>query len=100
MNEWNAGPHETPDDGSVPVVVFRSSGDVEAEIVRALLDSYDIPCSLNSDITHLAYPFTVDGLGEVRISVPAPLAEDARAIIEAHRQQPGSDGPDEPGEVA
>ena len=91
---------ENGDDGSKPVVVFRSAGDSEAGVVRALLEHYDIPSSLSSDITHLAYPFTVDGLGEVRVSVPAHLADDARAIIDAHREKAGSDLPDASGESA
>ena len=68
-----------------PVVIFRCQSDVEAELVRALLRSYGIPCSIRSDIIHGAYPLTIDGLGEVRLAVPAPLADEARAIIEAHR---------------
>jgi len=66
---------ESIKDTTRPVVVFRSSGDAEAGVVRALLESYGIPCNLSSDITHIAYPLTVDGLGEVRVSVPASLAK-------------------------
>jgi hypothetical protein len=69
-----------------PVVIHRCYSDAEAEMVRSLLESYGIPCNLQSDITHVAYPFTVDGLGEVRILVPAPAADEARSILEAHRR--------------
>ena len=83
-----------------PVVVWRCSGDAEAEVVRGLLVSFGIPCNLASDITHVAYPFTVDGLGEVRVSVPAAAAGEARAIIEAHLNQeasPASEAEEEAG---
>lgn len=72
-----------------PVVVFRAMGDMEADIVKGLLESNGIPCSLTTrHVTHTPFPLTMDGAGEVRITVPAQLAEEARSIIEAYREQP------------
>jgi ribonuclease-3 len=65
-------------------VVFRTQSDIEASIVRGLLEAHGIYSSLSSDLPHSVFPLTIDGLGEVRISVPAAQAEEAREII---RQQ-------------
>jgi len=69
------------------VVVSRLWGDSEASLVRSLLESYGIPVTVSSDLTHSLYPLTVDGLGEVRILVPEEYAEDATRILEAHRAE-------------
>jgi len=66
-------------------VIFHSWDDNEAELVRGLLESYGIPCQVSSQITHALYPLTVDGLGEIRLSVPTEAVEEARQILEEHR---------------
>ena len=70
-------------------VIFRTWDDTEAELIRGLLESYGIPCSVISDITHSVVPLTVDGLGEIRLSVPGEAAEEAERILREHR----ADGP-------
>jgi ribonuclease-3 len=65
-------------------VVFRTQSDIEASIVRGLLEAHGIYAALSSDLPHSVFPLTIDGLGEVRISVPAEQADEAREII---RQQ-------------
>ena len=79
-------------------VVFRTQSDIEASIVRGLLEAHGIYAALSSDIPHSVFPLTIDGLGEVRISVPAEQADEAREII---RQQarPGLPEPPEPAEA-
>jgi ribonuclease-3 len=68
-----------------PIVVFRTQSDVEASIVRGLLEAHGVMSVVSSSVTHAVFPFTVNELGEVRISVrPADEAE-ARRIIESHR---------------
>ena len=62
-------------------VIRRTWSDSEAELIRGLLESYGIPCSVISDITHSVYPLTVNGLGEIRLSVPADAAEEAERIL-------------------
>jgi ribonuclease III len=62
-------------------VVFRTNSDVEASIVRGLLQAHGIETAASSDLTHAVFPLTIDGLGEVRISVPAEQAEVAQRII-------------------
>ena len=46
------------------VVIFRTHSDIEASIVRGLLDAHGIPALVASDVPHSIFPLTVDGLGE------------------------------------
>ncbi len=73
------------------VVVFRTSSDVEASIVRGLLEAHGLPSVTASDVPHSIFPLNVDGLGEVRISVRRDDADLARRIIESHRTELAGD---------
>jgi hypothetical protein len=73
-------------ESSEPVELLRVWDDGEAELIRRLLNSYSIPCSVGSHITHALWPLTVDGLGEIRILVPADQLEAAREILAEHRR--------------
>ena len=52
------------------VVIFRSQSDVEASIVRGLLEANGIMAVLSSRVTHSVFPVNVNELGEVRVAVP------------------------------
>ena len=69
--------------------VFRTAGDQEALVVKGLLESEGIECSLSSDIPHSVVPVNIDGLGTVRISVSESDAERAREIISDRTEQSG-----------
>jgi ribonuclease III len=69
------------DAGRPLTVVFRTHSDIEASIVRGLLEAHGIETAASSDLTHSVFPLTIDGLGEVRVSVPADCAEAAQRII-------------------
>jgi hypothetical protein len=64
------------------VEVWSVQGDVEAEILRGFLESNGINCLLSSDIPHSVYPFSIDGLGEVRVLVRPDNARDALRLLE------------------
>src|SRR5436853_340471 len=69
-----------------PVVVFRTTSAIEARVVLALLDSHGIQSSANAiDIL----PMAVNTLGDFRISVHEAEAEEARRIIDSHREDVG-----------
>jgi ribonuclease-3 len=73
------------------VVVFRTYSDVEAHVVRGLLEAHGMPSVTTSHLPSSIFPLKVDGLGEVRISVTSDDAEEARRIIESHRTElPGA----------
>jgi ribonuclease-3 len=69
------------------VVIFRSQSDVEARIVRGLLEAHGIPSIVASGLSHAIFPLSVDGASEIRISVHPEEAEEAQRIIESHRAQ-------------
>ena len=65
------------------VVVFTTYNDVEAEMIRNLLDENGIPCQVVSDIAHSVFPFTHDHkLSEVRVAVNEQEAHRAEQIID------------------
>ena len=70
--------------GVNPVIVHRTHNDAEAALIKGLLEEEGIACNIASDIPHGVYPITVDGLGEIRISVAETNAEAAKAIIHAY----------------
>jgi hypothetical protein len=78
-------------------LLMKTWSDGEAEVVRRLLEAYEIPCQVISDITHSVCPVNVDGLGEVRIFVPASSLEEAEDILREHRRQ-GAEPPSGDGE--
>jgi hypothetical protein len=68
-------------------LLMRTWSDGEAAMIRQLLETYGIPCQVVSDVSHCVLPFSLDGLGEVRILVPAGRIQEARTILAEHRRQ-------------
>lgn len=77
---------------SDPVVVFRTHSDVEASVVRALLDAHGIDCLVSSDVPHAVFPVTIDGLGEVRLTVRSDDADEAARVIATYCDDRGRGG--------
>ena len=73
-----------------PVIVFRTRSDVEAQIVRGLLEAHGIPSVVGSDMPLSMFPMVVNTLGEIRISVHVNDGEEAQRVIESHRTTLGS----------
>jgi ribonuclease-3 len=69
------------------VMVFRTNSDVEASIVRGLLEAHGVPSVVGSHVPQ--FPLAVTQLGEIRLSVREEDAEEARRIIDGHRTEPG-----------
>ena len=44
-------------------------GSVEAEVIKSYLESNGIPCILRGKVVQSVHPFSVDGLGEIKIFV-------------------------------
>jgi ribonuclease-3 len=66
-------------------VIFRTHSDVEASVVRALLEAHGVRSLATSAVTHAVFPLSVSELAEVRISVNSADAAEALQIIESHR---------------
>jgi ribonuclease-3 len=68
-------------------IVFRTRSDVEASIVRGLLEAHGVPAVVASHMPQSVFPMVVNTFGEVRISVHADDASEARRIIDTHRTE-------------
>ena len=64
------------------VVIHRCYDDIQAEMIRDLLDQNGISTQVASDIPHSVFPFSMDGLGEVRISVMEDKSVRAKELID------------------
>ena len=64
------------------LVTVRVARQIEAQIIKGRLESEGIPVLLTYESLGVVYGLTVDGIGEVRIMVPKPLAEQAKEILE------------------
>ena len=69
------------------VIIFRAHSDIEASVVRGLLEAHGIPSVMSSDVPHSVFPLNVSALGEVRLSVNVGDAGEAQRIIESHRTE-------------
>ena len=63
--------------------VYRASGEIDAQQVRAFLEANDIPCWFRGESLRKTHGFTTDGLGLVEIHVPEAHAERARRLLAA-----------------
>ena len=77
-----------PDPNEKLVKVFDSERESEALVVKGLLDSAGVDCDLTSvDVVQDMFP----GIGGVVILVREEDAEQARRLIEEHRQSNAED---------
>jgi hypothetical protein len=63
------------------IEVYKAKGELEAQVIKGLLDSYGIPCLLKSHAASSVHSFVFDGMGEVRVMVPEKAADEARKLI-------------------
>ncbi len=66
---------------SDPQVVFRTHSAIEANVVIGLLETRGIDAVASSAAPHAIFPLTVNGLGEVRLTVRGEQARRARRLI-------------------
>lgn len=85
------------------VEVATVAGKIEAEIVRGLLASFEIPSVYSQESAGAAIGLTIGWLGEVHILVPQEKEEAALHALDAYYkgelEQPGEEEPpasDEP----
>ena len=63
------------------VEVYKAKGEIEAQAIKGLLESFGIPCLLSSHAASSVHSFVMDGMGEVRVMVSRPQAEAAGKLI-------------------
>jgi hypothetical protein len=61
--------------------VYIANGPAEAHIIKGRLETEGIPAIFRYESAGLVYGITIDGLGQVEVQVPSPLAENARQIL-------------------
>jgi ribonuclease III len=68
------------------VIIFRTPSEIEANVIRGLLETHGIPSALLSDNSRTAFPLVLNEQSwERRIAVSAEHAAVAQRIIESHR---------------
>jgi Putative prokaryotic signal transducing protein len=70
--------------------------DEEADLIQGLLESYGVPCQLESIVSH-EFPVNFGDLGEVRVLVPADQLERARELLDRQESEAEAE-PDEEGD--
>lgn len=65
------------------VEVYKASSEMEAQVIKGLLESYEIPCFLKSHAAPSVHMFTVDGMGEVKVMVLDSMADRAKKLIKS-----------------
>jgi hypothetical protein len=68
------------------VAVFTAQGEIESEQVRALLEANGIATVEQGEALRKTHGMVLDGLGEVRILVPAEQEESARELLQRVEQ--------------
>lgn len=70
-------------------------GDLQAEMLRGLLEAQGVPAILSQEgAGHSVFPVSVGKLGEVQILVPADRLEEAQAILDDYNTGKFSDTSD------
>lgn len=62
-------------------------GPVEAEVIKSLLSSHNIPCLMRGLVVQSVHAFSADGLGKITILVSARDLPDAQKLIERRPQE-------------
>ncbi len=63
------------------LVEVCSASEVEAQVIKGMLESYGILCLLQSHAAPSVHMFSIDGMGEVKVLVREEAAEEARRLI-------------------
>ena len=58
-------------------------GQAEAEIIKGFLESNGIPCFFKSHSVQSIHPFTLNGLGEIKVFVKKPDLGSAKKLLES-----------------
>jgi hypothetical protein len=61
-------------------------GQAEAEVIKSFLESNGIPSFFKSQVVQSVHPFTMNGLGEIKIYVKEPDLETAKKLMEGLRE--------------
>ncbi|MBM3293362.1 MAG: DUF2007 domain-containing protein [Candidatus Aminicenantes bacterium] len=60
----------------------------EADVIKSFLESQGIPCLIRGESISSLYRIMTDGLGEIRVMVPAEHLETAQKLLEEKAEIP------------
>jgi hypothetical protein len=63
-------------------VACTANGEIEAQTMKSALEAAGIPAELKIEAAQKLFAVTVDGLGAVRVLVPADRLEEARCVLQ------------------
>jgi hypothetical protein len=66
------------------VIIHRSNGVTEAEILKNMLESFGIPARVSAEAYGKVLGMTVDGLGVASLLVPGDRAAEAQDVLAEH----------------
>jgi hypothetical protein len=72
-------------------ILLETTNPVEADVIKAKLESFGIPCLLKRESAGHLYGVMIDGLAAVRILVPEECLELARQVIEPEELDPSDE---------
>jgi len=67
------------------VSVIKVQGDLQAELLRGLLEAQEIPVLLSREGAGKAFGINIGPLGEVDVLVPDRNVQNARSILEMYK---------------
>jgi len=67
--------------------VYKAWGSAEAEVVKSFLQSHGIPCLLKGLVVQSVHPFSMDGLGEIKIFVPEKDHGVAEKLLKSRQEK-------------
>jgi hypothetical protein len=82
---------EENEEGLVELISVQ--GEMDAQLLVGILESEGIEVLMKSNQTFSALPFTVDGMGAVRIMVKKVDLEEAKTILKAYSGESDEENP-------
>jgi hypothetical protein len=76
-----SGSEKNPDDAGELKELVRTWDLAEADVIKSLLESQDIPCLIRGEAIASLYRIMTDGMGEIRVMVPAEHLETAKKLL-------------------
>jgi len=76
------------------IEVAATGDDEEAVLMAGLLDSEGIPVEIEGPSAATPFPEGIGALGLSRVMVPPDRADEAKALLDEHRGEPGPEPTD------
>jgi len=67
--------------------LYKAWGSAEAEVIKSFLQSHGISCLLKGLVVQSVHPFSMDGLGEIKILVHEKDYDLAKKLLKSHRAE-------------